>query len=179
VQDISFRPMTRADLPLLRRWLAQPHVARWWGDPPNEAAVEAEYGADIDGTGHTEHHVILVDDRPIGHMQWYVIADYPDWEKAIGVAIPTAATAGIDYLIGEPEMVGKGIGPRAIAAYSELIFAARPDVEVISADLQQANRPSWRALEKAGFERRWAGLIASDAPEDAGPAYVYTKRRDH
>jgi len=27
-----FRPMTTADLPLVRRWLAEPHVAQWWGD---------------------------------------------------------------------------------------------------------------------------------------------------
>jgi aminoglycoside 6'-N-acetyltransferase len=169
--------MTRADLPLLRWWLAQPHVSRWWGSAPDEAAMEAEYGADLDGAGHTEHHVILLGDRPIGHMQWYVIADYADWEQAIRVAIPTARTAGIDYLIGEPEMVGRGIGPMAISAYTDFIFAAHPDVEVVSADLQQANRASWRALEKAGFERRWAGQLESDAPEDAGPAYVYTRRR--
>jgi aminoglycoside 6'-N-acetyltransferase len=169
--------MTRADLPELRYWLAQPHVSRWWGAPPDEAAVEAEYGADVDGTGHTEHHLILLDERPIGHMQWYRISDYPDWERAIGVAIPTASTAGIDYLIGDLEMVGKGIGPIAIARYAELIFAGHPDIEVISADLQQANRASWRALEKAGFERRWAGRLESTTPEDAGPAYVYTRTR--
>src|SRR4030095_2142057 len=27
-----FRPMTAADLPLVRRWLAQPHVGQWGGD---------------------------------------------------------------------------------------------------------------------------------------------------
>ena len=31
--DYAFRPMTIADLPLIRRWLAEPHVAQWWGDP--------------------------------------------------------------------------------------------------------------------------------------------------
>ena len=28
-----FRPMTSADLPLVQRWLLQPHVAEWWHDP--------------------------------------------------------------------------------------------------------------------------------------------------
>ena len=177
MSDLSFQLMTRADLPLLRHWLARPHVARWWGEPPDRAAVDAEYGPDLDGSGLTEHHLIMLDGRSIGHIQWYLISDYPEWERAIGAAIPTAATAGIDYLIGEPELTGQGIGPRAIAAYAEMLFADHPEVEVIAADLQQANRPSWRALEKAGFERRWAGHLESDAPEDQGPAYVYTTTR--
>ncbi|MGZ8299120.1 MAG: GNAT family N-acetyltransferase, partial [Rhodoplanes sp.] len=29
----SFRRMSTADLPLIRRWLAEPHVSAWWGDP--------------------------------------------------------------------------------------------------------------------------------------------------
>src|SRR5215208_3691291 len=32
----QFRPMTSADLPLVRRWLAEPHVVQWWGDPAGQ-----------------------------------------------------------------------------------------------------------------------------------------------
>jgi RimJ/RimL family protein N-acetyltransferase len=28
----EFRPMSIADLPLVRRWLATPEVTQWWGD---------------------------------------------------------------------------------------------------------------------------------------------------
>jgi aminoglycoside 6'-N-acetyltransferase len=31
-----FRPVEIADLPLLARWLATPHVAAWQGDPATE-----------------------------------------------------------------------------------------------------------------------------------------------
>ena len=34
--DYVFRPMTTADLPLIRRWLAEPHVVQWWGDPAEQ-----------------------------------------------------------------------------------------------------------------------------------------------
>ena len=34
--DYVFRPMTSADLPLVRRWLAEPHVVQWWGDPSEQ-----------------------------------------------------------------------------------------------------------------------------------------------
>ena len=28
----EFRPMTQADLPMVKRWLAMPHVVQWWGN---------------------------------------------------------------------------------------------------------------------------------------------------
>ena len=31
-----FRPMTTADLPLVQRWLPEPHVAEWWRDPEEQ-----------------------------------------------------------------------------------------------------------------------------------------------
>jgi aminoglycoside 6'-N-acetyltransferase len=34
-----FRPMTAADLPLVRRWLALPHVMEWWVDPEEQYAL--------------------------------------------------------------------------------------------------------------------------------------------
>ena len=35
----AFRPMTAADLPLVQRWLALPHVREWWGDPAEQFAL--------------------------------------------------------------------------------------------------------------------------------------------
>ncbi|MEH2576261.1 hypothetical protein V1272_005596 [Bradyrhizobium sp. AZCC 1708] len=29
--EYVFRPMAMDDLPLVRRWLAEPHVVKWWG----------------------------------------------------------------------------------------------------------------------------------------------------
>ncbi|PLL11517.1 hypothetical protein C0V75_15945 [Tabrizicola sp. TH137] len=39
----SFPRVTRAEYPLLRGWLAQPHVRDWWGDPDpaNDRAIRA------------------------------------------------------------------------------------------------------------------------------------------
>ncbi|MFL6765592.1 MAG: hypothetical protein ACJ8FO_10405 [Sphingomicrobium sp.] len=31
-----FRPVTDADIPLLRDWRARPHVRQWWGAPELE-----------------------------------------------------------------------------------------------------------------------------------------------
>jgi aminoglycoside 6'-N-acetyltransferase len=35
----QFRPMAAADLPMVRRWLAEPHVVQWWGDTFEQFAL--------------------------------------------------------------------------------------------------------------------------------------------
>ena len=44
-----FRPMTTADLPLVRRWLAEPHVAQWWGDTYEQFELVS---GDLESRGH-------------------------------------------------------------------------------------------------------------------------------
>lgn len=61
---IALRPLTREDLPLVSGWLAQPHVARWWRDPSDLAAVEAKYLPCLTGQEPTEVFVIEVDRSP-------------------------------------------------------------------------------------------------------------------
>ena len=34
-----FRPMSAADLPLIRHWLETPEVVRWWGQPDEQYAL--------------------------------------------------------------------------------------------------------------------------------------------
>src|SRR5713226_4191861 len=56
--EYDFPPLTEADLPLVRQWLLEPHVSRWWADPPREAYPDDELekyrqrirGADADPT---------------------------------------------------------------------------------------------------------------------------------
>jgi len=58
-----------------------------------------------------------------------------------------------------------------------LTFERYADVERMGVAVQQANHRSWRALEKAGYERVFAGMIESNDPSDAGPSYVYVRLR--
>jgi aminoglycoside 6'-N-acetyltransferase len=175
---IAFRPLARHDLADIASWLAQPHVARWWLDRSDIAAVEAEYAPVIDGHEPTEVFVIEVEGRSIGFIQRYLIDDHPDWAETMRKtgAVDDPA-AGIDYLIGDPVMVGQGIGSAAIGVFTALTFARYQRAEMVIAAPQQANAASWRALERAGFTRLWAGRLDSDDPSDAGPAYLYGNRR--
>ena len=40
--DYDFPALTEADLPLIRRWLLEPHVSRWWADPPRATYPDDE-----------------------------------------------------------------------------------------------------------------------------------------
>lgn len=74
-----------------------------------------------------------------------------------------------------PTVVGRGVGPEIIGQFIDDTWRQLPDVSTIAVSVQQANRQSWRALEKAGFRRAWEGMLESDDPSDAGPSYIYLR----
>jgi aminoglycoside 6'-N-acetyltransferase len=174
---IDFRPLERSDFPRLSTWLWRPHVKQWWADDPDPPSVERRYGPVVDGTDPTEVFIVEVDGRPAGVVQSYRFADNPGWRRSLEPSGEHVHAVGIDYLIGDETLVGIGAGPTMIGLFVDAIWGRLSDVDEIVVAVQQANRASWRALEKAGFERTWAGTIVSDDPGDAGPSYVYARRR--
>jgi aminoglycoside 6'-N-acetyltransferase len=188
-QICDLRPMTRDDFPALAGWLRVPHVEAWfpWLHGETDAvhaveaavhAVEAEYGPCLDGTDPTELFVIEIEGRPVGFMQRYRISDNPAWAAALSPVGDTSTAVGFDYAIGVLEATGRGVGSEAIRQLLADTFDRYPEVDSVIVAMQQANRASWRALERVGFERRWAGQLDSPDPSDAGPSYIYLIRRD-
>ncbi|MGJ0119372.1 GNAT family N-acetyltransferase [Williamsia sp. MIQD14] len=166
--SFTFRPVTRADFPLVARWLATPDVARWWNQDHDPASLEKQFGPVIDGETPAEDLVVEGDGEPIGLLQRCRIADFPDYvdelEPVIGPVGPTTFT--IDYLIGVPGLLGRGIGPAVIAAACADTFARNPDADRILVPVVAANRRSWRALDKAGFRIVASGEMTPDNPID-------------
>jgi aminoglycoside 6'-N-acetyltransferase len=175
--SLGFRPLGRADFALLSRWLSRPHVERWWREEHELAAVEARYGPTVDGVEPTEVFVVEWDGEPIGVIQRYRLTDYPEWQGALAVADTPADAAAVDYLIGEEALIGQGLGGQMIDRFVEDTWHRYPDLPAVVVSVQQDNRRSWRALEKAGFQRRWSGMLDSDDPSDEGPSYVYVRYR--
>ena len=58
-----FRPMTAADLPMIRRWLETPEVVRWWGDPDEQYALVS---GDLDHPD-MDQFIVALDDEPFGY----------------------------------------------------------------------------------------------------------------
>ena len=143
-----FRPLTADDFPLLGRWLAEPHVRQWWGEPAHELDLIAELMA----ADWAETYLVESDDGPIAYLQTYDIAAEPGG----GPDLPPGIW-GIDTFIGPSAAAGRGHGPAYLRQFGDLLLA-RPGVARLSVDPDPGNRQAIRAYEKAGFiaERRIA-----------------------
>ena len=162
---LSFRPLTRDDFGQLAGWLARPHVQRWWNHEFTPEAVERDFGASIDGDDATTMLVVVLDERPIGLLQHYLIGDYPEYVDELRpvVEVPEGA-ASIDYFIGEPDVVGIGIGRQMVRAGAERAMAAGASCVIVP--VNSANVASWTALRRAGFHLAARADLEPDNPID-------------
>jgi aminoglycoside 6'-N-acetyltransferase len=157
---VSFRPLERRDFPTLRAWLSTPHVAIWWNEPADVAAVETKYGPRVDGLEPTHVFFIHSGGEPIGWIQWYSWADYPIHAKQLR-AEPCAA--GVDLAIGRLDRIGIGLGPLVIRAFLSGVVFSEPSVCAVVSDPQEANVRSVRAFEKAGFKATETLRLANES----------------
>ena len=153
-----FRPMTTADLPLIRRWLALPHVVEWWGDPEEQYALVS---GDLDEPA-MDQFIVSIDGGPFAYIQCY---DLTEWNSGFG-AHPLG-TRGIDQFIGEPDMIERGHGSGLIRAFVE--DRLQGGAPRIVTDPDPANGRAVRAYEKAGFVRE----RMVDTPD--GPALLMVR----
>lgn len=177
-QVISFRQVTAADFPLLGRWLARDQVARWWNHDYSAEGVARDFGPAARGEEPAEDFLALVDGVPFGLAQRSRFDDYPDYraEVAEHVEVPPG-TVTIDYLIGEDEAVGRGLGTRMIKALVDRTWTDHPDAPVIIVPVVAGNIASWRALEKAGLTRIASGDLEPDNPIDPPLHHLYRIQR--
>lgn len=175
---ITWRPLEAGDLPMLQAWLRDPLVARWWCHDSSREGVERDFGPSVRGEEPGEDLVVSLGARPVGLVQRAVIADYPEQlaEFAALVDVPDGAVE-LDYLIGEPALRGRGLGPRIIAALMADTWRTHPRSPAVIVAVVAANRASWRALEKAGLRRVAEGAMEPDNPADDPLHYVYRTDR--
>jgi aminoglycoside 6'-N-acetyltransferase len=131
----------RRDSELLRRWLAQSHVAKWWGD----AAKAMEHARQCSPASHA---LIVADSAPVGYLCWQ---EPPKAElEAAGLSDVPRDLIDIDILIGEPELLGQGVGSRAL----EILLARLHSEQAIAfagLGTSASNTNAIRCYAKAGF----------------------------
>jgi RimJ/RimL family protein N-acetyltransferase len=145
---LTFRTVQPDDLPLLHEWLQRPHVRRWWKERESYGEVVARYLPAIDGTDPTDLYLALLDSEPVGFVQTYLVADYPEYAALVG-AEPGAA--GVDLFIADEQRTGKGLGTDLLRRFVDEVVFATPSTTHCIADPEVDNTASIRAFEKAGF----------------------------
>ena len=156
--DYVFRPMTTSDLPLVRRWLAEPHVVQWWGDPSEQYDLVS---GDLDEPA-MDQFIVSAGNSDFAYLQCYSLTA---WNSGFGEQ--PRGTRGIDQFIGERAMIERGHGSAFIRAFVDARL--RNGAPRIVTDPDPANTRAVRAYQKAGFEK--AGMV--DSPD--GPALLMVR----
>jgi aminoglycoside 6'-N-acetyltransferase len=144
--------MTADDLPMIKRWLAEPHVSQWWGDPAEQYELVS---GDLDEPA-MDQYIVSADGRDFGYLQCY---DLTAWNSGFGEQ--PKGTRGIDLFIGETDMIERGHGSAMIRAFvDERLKRGAPRVVT---DPDPENLRALRAYEMAGFAR--VGIVETpDGP---------------
>lgn len=161
--SVVLRPAVTADRDLIRAWLVDPAVQRWWG---TLASAEAEFTLAM-GSASALCRIIEVDGAPVGYAH---DVDATMWGSALPDGLP-AGTWDIDLFVGSPEYRGIGIGQRALRLLTDEVFTTTLAVACcIFASIR--NEAAIRAYEKAGY--RWVRIV-----EDAvfGPSWMLLRDR--
>lgn len=116
--DLAIRTMndTPDDYRLIARWRAEPHVHEWWDPdepPPDPEEAAAQYGARARGEEPTTACIVELGGRPIGYLQFYRWLSWPEGSAELDVRADPD-TFGIDLFIGDPDLVGIGLGTRLV-----------------------------------------------------------------
>jgi len=147
--SIGFRPVGAEDYPLLRAWLAEPHIREWWGDPAEELGFIRDM---VEGRDTTRPFVIELDGSPVGYIQYWFIGHHQNgkWldDHPWLAELPSDAV-GVDLSIGDAARLSQGIGSAALAAFARRLLAGGHRTIVIDPDPDNAR--AVRAYGKAGF----------------------------
>jgi aminoglycoside 6'-N-acetyltransferase len=159
--NITFQPLVNSHFPLLLKWLETPHVKAWWDQDMRwtPELIEQKYSNYVHGFKRLKlvdqiiekpmhAYIVLCDKIPIGYIQYYEKHDFPP-EQEYEIAELPKNCAAIDWYIGEPSFIGKGIGSKAMSLFLDnYVF---PKFDYVFVDPETENIGAIRAYEKAGF----------------------------
>lgn len=186
-EDIAIRRMRDddADYELMVKWRNLPHVWRWWDpDLPARtlASIKEEYLPDtLPGAAST---ACIVERRgePIGFVQYYRWVSYGSEAAEIGIPFDDRSY-GLDILIGEPDLIHKGLGTKVVTLLSDHLIE-KLNASTVALNTDVANHAAQRCYEKAGFvkiekildtdtyqgRRVWTWLMVKEGSGSAGGA---------
>lgn len=141
---MQLRPFTDKDIPLMEAWLKAPHVAKWFEHP--KAWLE-EIALRKTKYSFIAHFIAEEDGYPVGFCQHY---DFTRGGEDWNGNVPAAGSYSIDYLIGEPEYLGKGFGTAIVKLLTDEVKRNTNAARIIVKP-ESGNAASRNTLLSAGF----------------------------
>lgn len=165
---VRLRPASEEDWALIRRWLGQPEVIRWWGP---KATSEAEVLLAL-GTPQALCRIIEAPDEanawsPVGY------AHALDVGLVLNPLPPelSPGTWAIDLFVASPAHRGKGVGAKALSMMKDELFGTTLAIAAcVFASV--GNEKAVRAYEAAGFA--WRSIVRDPV---MGPEWVMVTER--
>ena len=153
---ISFRSLSEQDFPLLLKWLETPHVKTWWDSNVvwTMDKITRKYGSYVNKY-KTENgkkksifaFVILLDEQPIGYIQYYDARDF--LPLPANKTFDFQKTAAIDFYLGEESVLGRGLGSAILMQFVQNIVFEQFDTALVTPDIK--NHSAIASYQKAGF----------------------------
>ncbi len=140
-ETYRFRRAVPSDLPMIRRWLRVPEVARWWGAPDEQIELITE---DIE-LPEMATLIVSYRNRPFAFAQHY---DAHQWPQPHFAHLPKG-TRCIDAFIGVPDMMGCGHGKMFLRLLAQMLIERGAPMVAIDPDPE--NVRARKSYEAAGF----------------------------
>ncbi len=154
-QNLEFKPLSQRDLNLMTQWFAEPEVKQGYARSQQFSLedISAKYSPRIEGIDPVPSFIIYLNQKPIGFIQYYCLADHlPEGISGHNASLFDEATpeqlAGIDLFIAEPSCRGVGLGRQIIRHF---IAKQLYRFKAVVVDPQIGNEQAIACYQKAGF----------------------------
>lgn len=164
----TFKPVTKADLPLLFEWFAQPYIEKLWKEPKEYATFEAKYLKDI-ASKRIIPFIGYIQDEPVAFIQYHH-TDEIDRGLAPEANIPVDSV-GIDLFIGNPDYLNKGYGTKLLQEFMVFVKGLEPQCQAIIIDPATDNDRAIACYKKVGF-KTIGERMAPYGPTGDGPGPI-------
>lgn len=145
---LNLRTIKDSDVDRIIDWITQDYVSKWFGNPDD---WKIELLGRNEKYNFIKHFILEEDGNAIGFCQYYnwncIVEDELELERD--------NSFGIDYLIGDESLIGKGLGKKVIKLICDKVIETEESVFQFIADPTmeegRTNVASIKVLEANGF----------------------------
>lgn len=157
---ITFQKATRDHKQSIFQWLDEPHIKQFWDNSPS---LRDDISIFMDGRiepspyfgGIFDYWIGLANGEPFCLiMTSEILASENDlsqlWRDNLSMF---GRTFGLDFMIGNPKFLGKGMAASTLEAFTQFIVnEVDPAIDTFFIDPEESNKRAKHVYEKAGFQ---------------------------